>query len=467
MISTACVRHDGVRRGRRLLPLAVALGVWLAPAASSAQPADPLDVPSGNVRLTLDDAVERAVAASYRVAEFASREEAARAALAVRTAAKLPVVGALAGYTRTNHVDEFGIPGSPGTPPRIIYPDVPDNWRARLDLQWPVYTSGRVAALERAASADVGAAGRDVAVAEADARLDAARAFWTLATAIEAVRVVERALDLVDAHLHDVRTRREVGLLAPNDVLMVEAQRSRQRVLLIEAQNAREVAEADLRRAAGLPPGTAIAIAADLGTPAATTPSFESLLRAARASRPERQALELRIAAFTDRRAAAGAALKPTVALGAGVDYARPNPRIFPRAGDWNESWDVSVNVSWSFWDGGRTKAEMAEVAALQRALEQRLADFDRTLDFEVRQRHLDLVAARAAIGAATDGVRSATEAVRVVTDRFKAGLVANTEVLEAQVALIDAELTRTRSAAGAHLALARLERVVGGPLQP
>jgi outer membrane protein TolC len=229
MISTACVRPDDVRRGRWLLFLAVALGVWLAPAPSSAQPSGPPDVTPGGVRLTLADAVERAVAASYRVAEFGSREEAARAALAGRAAAKLPVVGALAGYTRTNHVDEFGIPGSPGTPPRIIYPDVPDNWRARLDLQWPVYTSGRVEALERAASADVGAAGRDVAMAEADARLDAARAFWTLATAIEAVRVVERALDLVDAHLHDVRTRREVGLLAPNDVLMVEAQRSRQR----------------------------------------------------------------------------------------------------------------------------------------------------------------------------------------------------------------------------------------------
>jgi outer membrane protein TolC len=91
---------------------------------------------------------------------------------------------------------------------------------------------------------------------------------------------------------------------------------------------------------------------------------------------------------LTDRRIAAGAALKPTVAVGAGLDYARPNPRIFPRADEWNESWDVSVHVAWSFWDGGRTKARMEEVAAGQRALEQRLAEFDRTLDFEVRQRH-------------------------------------------------------------------------------
>ena len=49
----------------------------------------------------------------------------------------MPQVALLAGYTRTNHVDEFGIPGG-----RVIYPDIPDNIRSRVDLQWPIYTGG-------------------------------------------------------------------------------------------------------------------------------------------------------------------------------------------------------------------------------------------------------------------------------------------------------------------------------------
>ena len=92
-----------------------------------------------------------ALDASHRVGEFAAREDAARAAVASRSKADLPVISALAGYTRTNHVEEFGIPTAPGAPPRIIYPDVPDNWRARFDLMWPVYTSGRVSGLESVA----------------------------------------------------------------------------------------------------------------------------------------------------------------------------------------------------------------------------------------------------------------------------------------------------------------------------
>lgn len=414
------------------------------------------------VRLTLEEAIDRALAASHRVGEVKARQDAADAAVDSRAAADRPTVSVLAGYTRTNHVQEFGIPGTPGTSPRIIYPDVPDNWRSRIDLQWPVYTFGRIEALERAARADATAAGRDLVAARADARLDAARAFWALVTATESVRVVQEALALVDAHLRDVRNRLDVGLVAPNDVLSVEAQRSRERVLLIEAQNARDVAEADLRRMTGIPPDMAIALEAALDGPPEPASNLAQALADARANRPERQALSSRIASLGDRRDAVAAGLKPILSLGAGLDYARPNARIFPRAAAWNDSWDVSVNFAWPLWDGGRVKAEAAEVAAGRRALEQRLADFDTLLEFEVRQRQLELESVRAAIAASADEVAAAAEARRVVTERFKAGLVSNTDVLAAQQALLAARFDRTRVLAAARVAQARLDRALG-----
>ena len=413
------------------------------------------------LRLTVADVVQRALDNSFRVGEGLAREAAAQASADGRAVAAMPTVSLLGGYTRTNHVDEFAI-AAPGVPPRVIYPDVPDNWRARLDVLWPVYTSGRVGALTRAASADAGAAGRDVSTLRADVRLDATRAFWTLAMATETVNVVDQSLKRVESHLHDVQNMRDVGLLAPNDVLSVEARRSRERMLLIEAQNARDVADADLRRVTGVAFGVPIELAPEADAIPDPLPGAPDLVDEARAKRPERQALELRIHAMGDRGDAAAAGRKPTVAVVGGADYARPNVRIFPRAATWNPSFDVGVNVAWNVWDGGRVRAEMAEVAANRRAVEQRLAEFDRVLEVEVRQRRLDLEAARAAVEAATDGLTSATEAHRVVTNRFKAGLVSNTEVLDAQVALMEAHLDRTRATTGVRLALARLERALG-----
>src|SRR4030095_3460445 len=82
------------------------------------------------VRLTLPEAVSRGLAASYRVSELDARGQAARAIEDQRKAADLPQVALRASYTRTNHVQEFTVPNALGGI-RVIYPDIPDNYRSR------------------------------------------------------------------------------------------------------------------------------------------------------------------------------------------------------------------------------------------------------------------------------------------------------------------------------------------------
>lgn len=412
-------------------------------------------------RLTLDEAVSRGLAASHRLAELTARQQGAAAAVQGRHAAGMPQVSAQAGYTRTNHVDEYAI-AMPGSAPRVIYPDVPDNLRTRLDFQWPIYTFGRVDALERAARAESEASGLDLAAARNDLKLEITRAFWAVVTANEAVRVVDESLKRMDAWLEDVRNRFKVGLLPPNDVLSAEAQRSRQQMLLVQARNNRELALTDLRRLIGSAPDSPIEIDAALEAAAPSVDPAESLVAAARAARPDRKAIATRAQGAGERREAALANKRPVISVGAGLDLARPNPRIFPRAAAWNESWDASVNFTWTFWDFGRVQADVAEARANERAVRERLAEFDSMLDAEVRQRRIDLESARAAVLAAGDSVRAATEARRVVGDRYASGVATSTDVLDAQVALLQAGLDRTQALASVRLADARLDRALG-----
>ena len=71
---------------------------------------------------------------------------------------------------------------------------------------------------------------------------------------------------------------------------------------------------------------------------------------------------------------------------------------------------------------------------------------------------------ASAMVSAAADAVQSAAEARRVVADRFGAGVATSTDVLVAQVALLETELARTRALASVRLAEARLQRSLGRP---
>ncbi len=425
-------------------------------AASGIVAAEP--APQG---LTLPDAVAHGLEASHRLAELRAREAAARATLASSEAAERPIASAQAGYTRTNHVPEFVI-SMPGVGLRPLYPDVPNNYRTRLDLQWPIYTGGRTDALQRAASAEIAASEADLEAARADLRLEITRAYWALVTATDTVRVLQESLRRADAHLTDVGNALQQGLVPPNDVSSVRAQESRQRMLLVQAGGQRDVAAAALNRLLGQPLATPLVLAATLDEPSGTTPGLEALVTEARRGRSDRVALEQRRQSAMARRDAAARGRWPTIGVGGGYDAARPNPRIFPRENAWKGSWDASVNVNWPWWDGGRSRAATAEAAAVADAAGERIAEFDTLLEMEVRQRAIELAAAEAAVQAARDAVTAATDTRRVVGDRFAVGVATNTDVLDADVALLQAELDRTRALADVRLADARLARAVG-----
>ena len=234
---------------------------------------------------------------------------------------------------------------------------------------------------------------------------------------------------------------------------------------MIEATNIREGATIDLRRLIGVPHETVIELTDSLETsaPAATASGQVSdVVKQALDSRSERKALSFRLGGAEEGQKAASTTRKPTVAFAGGFDYANPNRRIFPVTKTWDESWDIGVNVNWNFYDFGRSKSQTAEAAAVFTATRERIAEFDSIVSADVRQRLLDIESSQAMVRAASDAVRSAGEARRVVMDRFGAGVATSTDVLIAQVQLLESELVRTRAIAGVRLAEARLERTLG-----
>src|SRR5262245_7172668 len=122
--------------------LSALAGLW--PAPGRAQP----PAPAAALSLTLEDAIRRGLETSHRVDEMQARLDGAEAVAEQRGAATRPQVAAQAGYTRTNHVPVFGVVRPPNLFV-ILYPDVPDNYRARLDAQWALYDGGRRQSIER------------------------------------------------------------------------------------------------------------------------------------------------------------------------------------------------------------------------------------------------------------------------------------------------------------------------------
>jgi outer membrane protein TolC len=401
------------------------------------------------IELSLEEAIRRAESTAPRLAEARAREATAASVVDSRAALGGPSVDVQAGFLRTNHVEEFGLPQAGGGE-RIVFPDIPSNYRTRAEVSIPIFTGGRLPALVDAARTDRDATQAESAVTRADIVLETTQVYFALVTTRGRAEVLRRALERADASVEDVRARLNVGLLPPSDLLSAEAQRASQRVQSFEARRAAALAEMELARLIG-------AAAVELLTMAPTV-----LTERAASVRPERRALLLRGAAFEATARAHGAERWPQLAALAAVESSRPNPRFAPRTDTGRESWDLGVTVTWNIWDSGRRRADEATASAQAQVIRARVDEFDARLAVEVRERLLTIESAREALAAAVEGVAAATEARRVVVERFGAGVTTSTEVLDADLRQLEAELDVTRLAAALRMGEARLARSVG-----
>jgi outer membrane protein TolC len=455
---------------RTLHPLTLLLVSVSLAAARPAEPnpASPAQLPGPTIlRLSVDEAVRLALQSSPRLERLGALQAAADAEVRGARAERWPEVEVGGGYQRRSNVPELRI-AQPSLDPDVpgqlvtIYPNIPDNWSLRAGVTWPLYTGGRVGGRIEAATQGHLAAGLDREAARNDLVLDVKRAYWSLVSAGEAVRVFADAVRAFDAHLEDARNRERFGMAARNEVLAVQVQRDRAELNQLEAEAAAQIAEADLRRLLGAPSHTRLETSEPLEAGPFSAPDIEALVAEAGSVRPDRAALVARIAASDALAGVERGSRLPQVAVTGGYLYANPNRVIVPPEETWKDTWDVGVSLSWNVFDGGRRSAAEARARAEAEAARQHLREIDRAIRLEVTRRALELRTAEKRLGVAARAVESAKENQRVAADRYREGLIPSSELLDAEVDLERARVSRTEALAALHLAAAGLDRAVG-----
>jgi outer membrane protein TolC len=445
---------------------ALVVPLLLSAAAARAQEAPAPPAPAA-LRLTVDEAVARAILASPRLAGLTALEAAAEAQARGARAERYPQVELGAGYTRRSEVPELAIFAPTDNPAKpveriVVFPNIHDNWRLRAGLALPLYTGGRTSGQIAAADHGRTAAAEDLRAGRADLVLETKSAYWSLVTARESERVLQEALRAYDAHLLDARNRERFGMAARNEVLAVEVERYRAELERLRAEAEADAADANLQRLLALDPDTHVEPGEPLAAPAVARPVVEGLVAEALAGRPERKALAARVAAADAAAGALRGARLPQLAVSGGYNYSNPNRDIVPPTVDWKDTWDLGVGLSWSVFDGGQRSAGEARARAQADATREQLRELDRSIRLEITERSLELRTAEARLLVAERSVLSAAESRRVAADRYREGVIPSSELLDAELAHERAALTRTQALATLRLAAAGLDRALG-----
>jgi outer membrane protein TolC len=397
-----------------------------AAAAAAAPPGgDAVGPVATAVKLTLADALQRALAANPTVAVAVAEIDRADALIKQARAGYWPTLNANGAYTR---LDSDRLSGPQGGPFVKVAPI--GQWTATLQLTVPLIAAPGWANTRHAESnrriADASAADVRRLVAQA-----AARAYLTVVAEHRFVAAVETARGNAKEHFDYAHTRFAGGIGRAIDEV-----RAAQDLASVERQvQSTYVAVAQAREALGIlvaatgPVDTVDEV--DLGA----VPTLAQALDEARDRRTDVKLLEQRLHGAKQAKGDIWAYYAPYLVATVVPEAADPPTALLPKFG-----WNAQLLLTLPLYDAGLRTGVSRERSALVAEAEVNLAAELRQAASDVRLSFESMLRADQALGSAREAARLAHKAYDLATLAYRAGASTNIEVLDAARQARDAD---------------------------
>ena len=328
-----------------------------------------------------------------------------------------------------------------------------------LSLNWPVWTGGAVEGAIDAARYAEDIAHINIYQTEADIKLEAVKAYYQYLEMNNLAVIADEAVKNLGGHMKNVQQQYNAGIVAKLDVLSSNVSLSNAKKSSISANNARNLAEANLNNVMRIPMDTKL-IPLDTTFP---EPGFDITMEEAitigQKYRWELIKADYNVRIAKEQIKIAKAGYLPTVAIGGGYGWDTAGFDGFDK-----DKWSVYGAVNWSIWDGGATDAKIKGAKTGLKTAEEMLLQAREKVELEIRQDYLSVLAAKEQIRAAEASVEQAEEAYKIATIRYRSGVGINLDVLDAQLALNRAKTNYVTALYDYNIGLATLEHAMGLP---
>ena len=320
----------------------------------------------------------------------------------------------------------------------------------------PIYTGGR-AALGRSLARE--------GVTSAELSLDSVRRALLLASqegsyAIlrlkQLAAVAASRATAVAEHLRLSEAMEQAGVVAHFEVVQAQTELSKAQGDLISAETGVEQAKAALRNLVDFPQGTEMDVV-DGPPPAEPEGGLDELVEMAWQHRPEARLVETGVTLARMNLQLARASLKPSAALTGGFTVQGAASTLQS-----HESWQFGVGVQKPLFDGGARSGKVAEALAALRSAELQVDKTRESIALDVAQQMLAVAEAKEQSSVAQQGVIEARERRRMSQIRYREGITAGVEVIDADTALAAAEAAQVNAQYDLQLAIVRLQAALG-----
>jgi outer membrane protein TolC len=248
------------------------------------------------------------------------------------------------------------------------------------------------------------------------------------------------------------KDKHDAGTATGVDVLRAEVQLANDRQALLVAQNQLKQSLLSLARNLGMSPATPLELAEPLNYRSLSQPEIETIAPAALLARADYLSLANQRQALVEQQRANRARSYPKLSINGNFG------EIGRSIGGVASTGLVQGQIDFTVFDRDRN-GEAQELASRLKRVDDQIADLRRGIDEDLREALLNLDSAAEQVSVAKDGQDLAQRELELAQDRFQSGTTNNVEVVTAQDELARAEenyILAVSSHVDAKFALAR-----------
>ncbi|MHB9156299.1 MAG: TolC family protein [Endomicrobiales bacterium] len=425
--------------------------------------------------LTLDQCLAKAQENNPDVQKALSGLTASQARRRQARAAFFPTVSVGALYTRVSEPPpriELLSPAAPGGllpqiagNPLLQYVGQ-DNYSAYFRAVQPLYTGGRNRGALRASTADENAREAELGLARQKLSADVVKAFYGVIVAREMRALSLEARAQLKEHLDTVEKFMRSGMATEYDHLKTRVQYLSWGPRVAQAERELKNAVRRLNLLMGQDPGYPVEVKGALnGDIRRDSLTLEQAQAAALRDRPELSAARAGREAVAETGNILRSALFPRLNLQYDYNFQDQNASFTLDRDAWKTWWTLRLALGWELFSSGRRQAELEENRSLAGQAQADLDALSRRIKGEVADALEYRIETEKAVEQRQENVALAQRGYEIAVEKYNNGRLTNLDVLDSQVALVDARVQYVKALYDYLTARTELERAAGGGL--
>jgi outer membrane protein len=407
--------------------------------------------------ISLKEAVDLSLKNSKQLKISEAKIDEATAALKEAVQKKLPDANVTGSYLRLNtaNIDlntKNNNTGSAGQAPKIS-----QAMYGILNASLPLYAGGRIRYGIEASKYLVEATKLDADNNREEVIQNTVEAYVNLYKAKSSVTLVKENLNEAQQRVKDFSNLEKNGLLARNDLLKAELQASNIELTLLDAENNWQLANVSMNLLLGLPEKTELIPDSMLVNQKIDIKSLDEYVQTAFTNRKDIASLDLRKKAAESGVKATKGEYYPSLSLSGGY-IAADIPKVLTVTNALDIGAGISYNIG-SLWKT-KAKVQQAEAKAKQVAISESLLNDN--IRLQVNQGYLNWLSSQKKIEVYAKAVEQATENYRIIKNKYNNSLATTTDLLDADVAQLQARMNLVFANADAVVAYNKLLQTAG-----